>query len=160
DLTRGSLLLKASPEFTVSRLHLLEQARVLDGNDGLVGKGLQQFDVPGGKGTGFRSGDNDRANGRIIAEHRHRKVTSPATSGCEFPREQRISQHVLDLCYGAAKDGATGDLIRLRWPRIHSVQDSKHLSWIVVVGGKVHEFAVVQVHRPLARAAESHRVGS
>src|SRR4051794_35207254 len=36
-------------------LHLLEKADVLDRNYGLVGKGLDEFDLAVGEGPGFRS---------------------------------------------------------------------------------------------------------
>ena len=38
----GCLPLKSVAQLVRPRLHLLEQSRVLDGDDGLVGKGLQE----------------------------------------------------------------------------------------------------------------------
>ena len=40
-------------EVAVARLHLLEQPRVLDGDDGLVGEGLDQLDLPCRRTTGL-----------------------------------------------------------------------------------------------------------
>ena len=37
---------------SVRCLHLVEQPRILDGDDGLVGEGLQQFDVLVGERAG------------------------------------------------------------------------------------------------------------
>ena len=39
------LLLQRLGQLARARLHLLEQPRVLDGDDGLVGEGLEQFDL-------------------------------------------------------------------------------------------------------------------
>ena len=46
DLRRGRLLLQRLRHLGVPRLQLLEQAHVLDGDDRLVGEGLQQVDLP------------------------------------------------------------------------------------------------------------------
>ena len=46
DLTRRRLLLQRLGEVVVARLELVEEADVLDGNDGLVGEGLEEGDLP------------------------------------------------------------------------------------------------------------------
>src|SRR5262249_20635678 len=45
-----------------SRLHLLEQARVLDGDDGLVRKGIDELDLAFGEWAHFVAPDEDYAN--------------------------------------------------------------------------------------------------
>src|SRR5258705_196199 len=45
-LGRGGLLLQGLSEIAVALLHLLKQTRVLNGDDGLVGEGLQQLNLP------------------------------------------------------------------------------------------------------------------
>ena len=40
------LLFQRLGQFAGARLHLLEQPRVLDGDDGLVGEGFDQLDLP------------------------------------------------------------------------------------------------------------------
>ena len=45
DLAGRRLLLEGLGEVAVARLELLEQADVLDGDDGLVGEGLEQGDL-------------------------------------------------------------------------------------------------------------------
>src|SRR5262245_27792709 len=47
--TGGGLVLERLLQLGRARLHLLEQSRILDGDDGLVGKGLEQGDLFGGK---------------------------------------------------------------------------------------------------------------
>ena len=46
DLIRRRLLLQGFGEVAVARLELVEEADVLDGNDGLVGEGLEEGDLP------------------------------------------------------------------------------------------------------------------
>jgi hypothetical protein len=47
------------------------------GDASLIGKGLQQFDVPIGKTTNFISCDDNGSNRSAIAEHGHRENASP-----------------------------------------------------------------------------------
>src|SRR5262249_15643996 len=56
DLTAGSLPLQRGPHLPIPLrprvillLHLLEQPRVLDGDDGLIGEGLEEFDLSVGE---------------------------------------------------------------------------------------------------------------
>ena len=44
---------RASVEVAVAGLELLEQADVLDGDDGLVGEGRHELDLLGANGSGF-----------------------------------------------------------------------------------------------------------
>ena len=54
DLARGRLLLQRLGEVAIAGLQLGEQPDVLDGDDGLVGKGLQQLDLLSEKGRTSR----------------------------------------------------------------------------------------------------------
>ena len=47
DLAGGGLLLQRLGQLSVPSLNLFEQADVLDGDHGLVGEGLDQFNLPG-----------------------------------------------------------------------------------------------------------------
>ena len=62
DLGRRCLLLKRRRQVAVTRLELLEQAHILDGDDGLVGEGLQQGDLRVGERRRRGPGDGDRAD--------------------------------------------------------------------------------------------------
>ena len=44
---RRRLLLQGFGEFRRARLYLVKQAHILDGDDGLVGEGFDQFDSAG-----------------------------------------------------------------------------------------------------------------
>src|SRR5262245_21030526 len=53
-------------EVAVARLELLEETHILDGYDGLVGKGLEERDLPIGEGTGCPPRDPDRPDGAAL----------------------------------------------------------------------------------------------
>ena len=57
-LCRRRLMLQGLAQFCVALLDLLEQPHVLDGDDGLVGKGLEKCDLFLRKGTDLRSGES------------------------------------------------------------------------------------------------------
>jgi len=59
----GGLLLQRFPQ-------LVQQARVLDGNDGLIGKILEQRDLPFGKGLDPRPANHKNAYDGVVPEHR------------------------------------------------------------------------------------------
>ena len=53
-----------------ARLHLIEQARILDRDYGLVGEGLQQFDLALRERSGFGAPNHHHADHGIVARHR------------------------------------------------------------------------------------------
>ena len=65
------MLFERFGEVARPRLHLLEQTRVLDGDNGLVGEGLEQLDLPIGKWARLLAADIDGADRFAIAQHRH-----------------------------------------------------------------------------------------
>src|SRR5437867_136417 len=62
DFAGGGLLLQRVGQGLVPGLELLEQAHVLDGNDRLVGEGLEQADLPLGEGPYLGAAEADRAD--------------------------------------------------------------------------------------------------
>ncbi len=73
NLARRRLLLEGLGEVAVASLELPEQADVLDGDDGLIGEGLQQLDLAVGEGPGRRSRHRDGADRLTLSDHRHRQ---------------------------------------------------------------------------------------
>jgi len=55
-------------KFPGARLHLIEQADILDRDHGLVGEGLHQLDMMIGKRTGLCSGRADHADRLPVAQ--------------------------------------------------------------------------------------------
>src|SRR5262249_25520703 len=138
---------------------LLEQADVLDGDDSLIGEGLEQIDVAVGKGTRFGSLDDDRANGRAVAQHRHCEDASPVASARNLPPIRWISENVFDLHAGPREDRPTRGLVGLWGPRVDLAKSLELLWPIIVIGAQMHELAVELLHAPHLRATEAHRAG-
>jgi hypothetical protein len=78
DLTKCRELVHRASQFGRPRLQLLEQTRVLDGNDGLVGKGLEPLDLAVREGPGLGARYRDDAEGKAFPEHRDEEAASPA----------------------------------------------------------------------------------
>src|SRR5262249_52318143 len=66
-------------QITVARFQLLEQPHILNGDDGLVGEGLEQRDLVVAESTGFATGHRDGPDRLILTKQRHYRLTSPAT---------------------------------------------------------------------------------
>ena len=72
DLAGRRLLLQRLGQLAVALLQLLEQPRVLDGDDGLVGEGLQQRDLLVGERLDLGRADTTIAPMRLaVAQQRH-----------------------------------------------------------------------------------------
>ena len=74
----------SASESRASRLHLVEQPDILDGDHGLIGKGLQQLDVMVVKRPGLRARDGDHADGGSVAQQRHDQAAAVAAQLREF----------------------------------------------------------------------------
>ena len=74
DLARGDLLLEGLGQIVISRLQFLEEADVLDGDDGLIGEGLCSKEIA----THLRLTEN------TIQSHRKRIAAKLGTRGNEL----------------------------------------------------------------------------
>src|SRR5215831_4076601 len=68
-LRRCGLMLQRFTQFCVALLDLLEQPNILDGNDRLVRKGFQKFNLSIRERTYLSSPDDDYTNGGSLSEH-------------------------------------------------------------------------------------------
>ena len=59
QLAGRRLLLEGDPQLAVARLQFLEQADVFDGDDGLIGEGLEQLDLLVAEGADLRPADQN-----------------------------------------------------------------------------------------------------
>jgi hypothetical protein len=66
DLAERLKLADRAAEFLRSRLQLGQQAGVLDGNDGLVGEGLEERDLVVSEPAGFAAAHRDRPDRRVV----------------------------------------------------------------------------------------------
>src|SRR5262249_44488178 len=70
DVAGGRLRVQRRRQVAVARLQFLEQPYVLDGDDGLVGEGLQKLDVLVGEGTRILPrAHRDGSDGDAVAQH-------------------------------------------------------------------------------------------
>ena len=89
----GRLLLQRLGQLAIARLQLREQPHVLDGDDGLVGEGLEQRDLLVGERAGSSVRDDDRADRRALAQQRRRETGS----GARRSRESAYSRIVVGI---------------------------------------------------------------
>jgi hypothetical protein len=72
DLGRGRLLLERFGEVAVLGLQLLEEADVLDGDDGLIGESLEEGDLLVGERSRLRAPDRNGPDGLTFPQERDR----------------------------------------------------------------------------------------
>ena len=70
-ILRFAQVVERGGELLGARLHLVEQARVLDGDDGLVGEGLDDFDFPVGESDRLISRHAENADRLPFADQGH-----------------------------------------------------------------------------------------
>src|SRR5215831_3577181 len=78
-LARGGLVFEGLLKLAFTCLLRLKQARVLNGDYGLVGEGLEQVDLPGHDRPGVAPGHDDHPNHVIPAQHWCAKQPAPPT---------------------------------------------------------------------------------
>src|SRR5262249_29014319 len=71
QLAGRRLLLERDSQFAVARLQLLEETDVFDSDHGLVGEGLEEADLLVGERAHLESPDEDRSDGRLLAQQGH-----------------------------------------------------------------------------------------
>ena len=71
DVAQGRQLLDGTAQLARPRLQLLEEPNILDGDDGLVGKGLEERDLPLAEGARHGATDGERSDRLAVSKHRH-----------------------------------------------------------------------------------------
>src|SRR5262245_2745969 len=71
DVAGGRLLFECASKLCVTSLHLLEQASVLDRNQGLIGKGADKSDLLLGEGFGDAVEQYDHPHRFAVTQQRH-----------------------------------------------------------------------------------------
>ena len=84
-------------QLALARLLRLEQPRVLDGDHGLVGEGLEELDLPVGEESRLGTRHEDCSDDLPLADHWHTKAAA-VTAGPSslLVLVVRISRHVRD----------------------------------------------------------------
>src|SRR5262249_40064940 len=86
------LILKGLAQFCIALLQFLEQPHVLDRNDCLIGKGLEQLDLFLCKGTDFCPANVDRSDGNSLSKQRCGKYGSNTVSFCTALRLGKLGR--------------------------------------------------------------------
>src|SRR5262249_36157950 len=143
---------------------LVEQARVLDGDDGLMGKVGEQFDLLVGEGTHFLAIDDDNSNQLVVLEHRHVDRRSNATKLDSFDRQRmafgitlcRCEVSELNCLPGSNHFGqSTGGT---RMERTTSAACLSPRWWHIVCGDTANRAAFVEIEGAELRLADVYGV--
>ena len=146
------LLLQRLGQIVGALAQLVEQPRVLDGDDGLGGEVRDQLDLLVGERPNFLAVDDDRADQLVVLEHRH------ATNVRIAARRRRHATY--DSGSGSARTSATVDRLSCLTTRSMAAPASPGET-----GSRLHAISANAGGVPLQRAtaqnlavAERHRV--
>src|SRR5262249_22617667 len=126
----------------VPRLQFSEQPRVLDGNDRLVGEGLEQGDLLLGELSRLGPVDGDHSDRRSVAEHWHPDNASKTAEERILARVLRIGEQIRKLDDTSTENSASGHLGTARTHRVPALQPFERLHGAVVVRAKLEDGAV------------------
>src|SRR5882724_10289975 len=82
NLRGGSLPAERFGQFSITRLQLLEEAHILDGNDRLVGEGLEHLNLLGRKGPNDVPRQADDPDRLLPVQQRDRELASGSSLPC------------------------------------------------------------------------------
>ncbi len=96
NLGRRGLLLQGLGKIIGALAQLVEQARVLDGDDGLIGEAREQLDLLVGEWAGLLAVDHNGPDQLVVLEHRDREYGAIAAQ-IDAAADKWIALHV-GLC--------------------------------------------------------------
>ena len=104
------LFVECGRQLTRARLQRIEQTGILNGNDGLVGKGRQQLDLARRKGPHLATVEDEDADRTTVAEQRDTEQSSKFTQPLGLVLEVFvIGKNVADLDGSPFLEHATDD---------------------------------------------------
>src|SRR5262249_38103344 len=121
-------------QLAVARLELAEQPHVLDGDDGLIGEGLQQVDLVFGKWPGLRTRYRDDTDWIAFPQHGHEE-TAPPADGADQPLMLvlEIGLDIRDVNDGALEDRTPVQQGPCRPRRVYATHRFESLRAVVVL---------------------------
>jgi hypothetical protein len=96
NLASRGLLIQGLGQFAIARLQLPEQPHVLNGDDGLVGEGLQQLHFRVQESAGLLTRHEDGTHGLALSQHRDHDDASEAEQPPDLPH-QLVRGRLLDI---------------------------------------------------------------
>src|SRR5712691_692538 len=164
DLARCRLLLEGLADLGVRlserlilQLELGEEADVLDGDDRLVGEGLQQLDLAIRERPGLGARHHDDTDGRTFPPHWYEEAASIANRA----RHHLILVFRIDLHVGYVGNRAIQDCpARPAAPagarREYAMRRLEGFGSVVVLGDQMEQLAVEPIERAEESVAQSH----
>src|SRR5262249_6942934 len=151
----GGLLLQGLGEVAVSHLELAKEAHVLDGDDSLVGEGLEEPELALRELPDLTSVNVERPDRPPVAQQWD---GHDASQLCRLGQPGElvvgIVPHIRDIDHGPEKDGATCGSVSTRWGRKGAPRGG-HAFWTCVGDGcEMNELTVESQHHPVQGAAE------
>ncbi len=140
-----------------ARLYLFEQAHVLDGDDGLVGKGLHEIDLALAERSGLRPSKQQHAFDRAVAHQRHREHRPVGADGRRVAKIIfGVGLHVGDVDRLAVHEDPAGDRLATGLDRVGMHEIDKGLR-AAGFGLQPHHLAVAQAYDSERCAAQRLR---
>src|SRR5262245_22501970 len=130
DLTGRCLLAQRLAEIRIAFLQFLEQSHVLDGNYGLVGKGLEKRDLLVCKWANFSTTNHNGPNRNILSKQRRSKNSPSTSASLEFLRLWKLSiklgRHIMNV-NGLPVDDGSAPYVTSRWsPCLTNIVGRRH----------------------------------
>src|SRR6516165_2156665 len=160
DLACRGLLLQRLAKISGALTQLVEQARILDGDDGLIREGLDQRELLGGEGSNLRPPHRNRANEDTFATHRHAKKrpdTATFRSLGVNGTPVRIGLRIADL-YCPILNSYAPDDRAVSWPNLATASPLSKPGRRIVIRGEVVQLTVRLKDEPLLGRAKPRRI--
>jgi hypothetical protein len=121
DLARGRLLAQRLCQIAIALSQLREEPHILDGDDGLIGEGLQEGDLPLAERPDLGAPDGDRSDGNALPHQgypEHRAVPHLSRDRASLGELPRLGGQIVHvdgpgLEHGPAVDGSPDDRDRV-----------------------------------------------
>ena len=158
DLAERLQLAHRARQLAGPRLHLVEQAHVLDRDHRLVGELLQQLFLGLRHRSSLGPADDDDAERLALAQHRHAQHAAPAHGRGKSLIVVRIGQRVLQSDHRPGEDGSSGYLGRVGPHRVLGPKQLDIVRAHVVAGDEMEQLAIEAEHVRKHASAESDSV--
>src|SRR3954469_20837802 len=113
DVGAAGLIGEGLGEIKRLRLHFLEQADIADGNDSLIGKGLQQGDLLVGERVCLEASQRNRSNAFTLAQQWNAKNRAVALLGKRLPSLRELiafgGEQIVHMHWNPVDDRAPSD---------------------------------------------------
>ena len=154
---RGPQIFERARQFAGARLHLVEQADILDGDTGLVGERLDELDLPRREVPHFGSRQREHADRRAFPQDRNAQDGPVAAELLELRCPVfRVGEHVRNMDGSRFEGHPSGDAVATGHEGV-GFGENRGLRQIAVVGRPAVEVAVAFEDDARVRVAQLGR---